>query len=174
MNMSPDNARSAAADPRKRQSAATAIVSAGLIAGALDILYVIVFYGFRGVSAERILQSVAAAAIGREAAMQGGWQAAMLGLGFHFVIALGAAAAFYAVSRRLRFFVEHPLVGGPLYGVLVWLFMNLAVLPLSATPPKSFPSPGWAPVFIAHLVCVGLPIAWVVARLDPGRRAYAS
>jgi hypothetical protein len=53
-------------------------------------------------------------------------------------------------------------VTGPLYGVAVWLFMNLVVLPLSANPPKTFPAGNWLPVFVAHLVCVGLPIALVV------------
>jgi len=48
--------------------------------------------------------------------------------------------------------------------MLVWLVMNLVVLPLSATPPKAFPSPIWIPVLIAHLTCVGLPIALLARR----------
>ena len=36
------------------------------------------------------------------------------------------------------------------------------VMPLTATPLKSFPSPDWVPVLIAHLFCIGLPIALVV------------
>jgi hypothetical protein len=36
-----------------------AIVLGGVIAGALDILYAFIFYGLRGVSAVRILQSIA-------------------------------------------------------------------------------------------------------------------
>jgi hypothetical protein len=43
----------------------------------------------------------------------------------------------------------------------VWLVMNLAILPLTAVPPKSFPPPNWIPVFVAHVLCVGLPIALV-------------
>jgi hypothetical protein len=144
--------------------AARAILTAGLIAGALDILYVIVFYGVRGVPATRILQGIAAGLLGREAAGKGGLATAALGLGLHFVIALGAAATFYAVSRRLRVLVERPVIGGLVFGVAVWLFMNLIVLPLSANPPRTFPPAQWMPVFIAHLVCVGLPIALIVRR----------
>jgi uncharacterized membrane protein YagU involved in acid resistance len=145
--------------------AARVILTAGLIAGALDILYVIIFYGVRsGVPATRILQSIAAGLLGRDAAMKGGLPMAALGLTLHFVIALGAAATFYAASRRLRMLVERPVIGGLLYGVAVWLFMNLIVLPLSATPPRAFPPPQWVPVFIAHLLCVGLPIAAIVRR----------
>jgi hypothetical protein len=53
-----------------------------------------------------------------------------------------------------------------LYGVAVWFFMNLVVLPLSATPPKSFPAPGWPFILIAHIFCVGLPIAGIVSWRD--------
>jgi uncharacterized membrane protein YagU involved in acid resistance len=144
--------------------AARVILTAGLIAGALDILYVIIFYGVRGVPATRILQSIAAGLLGRDTAMKGGLPMAALGLALHFVIALGAAATFYAASRRLRVLVERPVIGGLVYGVAVWLFMNLIVLPLSATPPRAFPPPQWMPVFIAHLLCVGLPIAAIVRR----------
>ena len=144
--------------------ASLVIFYAGLAAGVLDILYVIVFYAFRSVGPIRILHGIAAGLIGREAAVKGGWVTAALGLGLHFVIALGAAAVFYAASRKLRVMIERPAISGMLYGVVVWLFMNLAVLPLSATPPKSFPSPTWLPVLIAHLFCVGLPIAWIVRR----------
>jgi hypothetical protein len=38
------------------------------------------------------------------------------------------------------------------------------VLPQTKTPPASFPPPSWEPVFIAHLVCVGLPIALVARK----------
>jgi len=62
------------------------------------------------------------------------------------------------------FLLERPWITGPFYGMLVWLVMNLVVLPLSATPPKAFPSPIWIPVLIAHLTCVGLPIALLARR----------
>ncbi|HUR58859.1 MAG TPA: hypothetical protein VM029_14190 [Opitutaceae bacterium] len=144
--------------------ASRVILTAGLIAGALDILYVIIIYGVRGVPATRILQGIAAGLLGSAAAGKGGVATAGLGLALHFVIAVGAAAAFYAVSRRLRFLVEYPVIGGLLFGGAVWLFMNLIVLPLSANPPRSFPPPQWGTVFVAHLLCVGLPIALVVRR----------
>lgn len=145
-------------------SALKAILWAGLVAGALDILYVIIFYAWQNVPANRILQSVAAGLIGRDAAFKGGSGTAGLGLALHFLIALAAAAVFYAASRRLRVLLERPIGCGLLYGVAVWLCMNLVVLPLSATPPKSFPPPSWGVGLAAHLFCVGLPIALLVRR----------
>ncbi len=146
--------------------AVRAIAAGGFAAGALDILYVIVYYAFRDVPAGRILQSVAAGLIGRDAAFKGGTATAALGLGLHFLIAFGAAAVFYAASRWWRGLVERPIVSGLAYGGAVWLFMNLVVLPLSATPTKSFPPPQWGVVLAAHLLCVGLPIALLVRRCE--------
>ena len=54
---------------------------------------------------------------------------------------------------------------GLLYGIAVYFFMNLVVLPLSRVPHRPFvPSP----VMIAiHMLCVGLPIAWVLRKRTP-------
>ena len=162
MSVSPAVAASGPATSSGRASFAGTVAWAGLVAGVLDIAYVIVFYGIKGVPAMRILQGVAAGLLGRDAAMSGGWGAAMLGLTIHFAIALVVAAVFVAFSRAMRWLVAYPLVSGPIYGVFVWLAMNLVVLPLTATPPKSFPPANWMPVVVAHLLCVGLPIALVV------------
>ncbi len=143
------------------------ILAAGLLAGALDLAYLFVFLAlkFPPLNAPRTLQGIAAGALGRDAALKGGWATAMLGLALHFVIALGAAAVFYAASRWLRFLVARWCISGVLYGVAVWLVMNLVVLPyFSATPPRAFPSPSWAWILGAHVLCVGLPIAWVMRR----------
>jgi hypothetical protein len=143
------------------------IFTAGLAAGALDIGFILAYYALKGVPAARVLQGVAAGAVGQEAAGKGGWAMAALGLGFHFLIALTVAAAFFASSRRWRWLVQRPFAGGLAYGVIVWLVMTLAVLPLTATPPGAFPPPQWIPVLIAHVACIGWPIAWLTRRLEP-------
>jgi uncharacterized membrane protein YagU involved in acid resistance len=168
MSVAPAGAASGAATSSTRTSLAGTVAWAGVVAGVLDIAYVIVFYGIKGVPAMRILQGVAAGLLGRDAAMSGGWGTAMLGLAIHFAIALVVAAVFVALGRVVRWWVAYPLVSGPIHGVLVWLAMNLVILPLTATPPKSFPPANWMPVFIAHLLCVGLPIAFVVRWREKG------
>lgn len=147
-----------------QSNAGRAILFAGLAAGVLDIAFIVVYYLFKDVPPVRVLQGVAAGAVGSAAAVKGGLATAALGLAFHFMIALTAAAVFHAASRRLRWLVERPVAGGLVFGFSVWLFMNLVVLPLTATPPRSFPPPQWVPVLIAHLVCVGLPIAFITRR----------
>ena len=113
----------------------------------------------------RTLQSVASGLLGR-AALQGGWGAAALGLFLHFTIAMGAATVYYCVSRKLNVLAERPWMSGVLFGALVYLFMNLVVVPLSAAP---FRIPLQITGLSVHMFLVGLPIALSVghfARLE--------
>jgi hypothetical protein len=154
--------------PRPARALRT-ILLAGLLAGALDIAYVYAY--FRPADWLAPLRTIAAGLLGAAAVKGGGLGIGALGLALHFVIALGAAAAFYAASRKLPVLTRHAVVSGLLFGIAVYLVMNGVVLPLDANPPKAFPltlpPAKWLPVFIAHLFCVGLPIALVVRRCAP-------
>lgn len=152
----------------RRNPALFAILVGGLIAGALDILYAVVFSGFRGVPAARILQSVASGLLGR-AAYEGGAPAAALGLVLHFLLALLIAAIFYVASRRFQFLIRHPVTAGAIYGIGVYAVMNLVVLPLSAFPGKMT----FVPIVVVtglfvHAFLVGVPIALAVRRASTG------
>jgi hypothetical protein len=146
-----------------RGDAARAVLVGGLLAGSLDIVAAFVVYGFLGATPPRILQSIASGVMGT-AAFQGGLATAALGTLLHFFIALVAAGVYYAASRRLGFLVRRPVMGGLLYGVAVYLFMNLVVVPLSAVPKRPFVLGVALVILIVHMVCVGLPIALAVRR----------
>lgn len=168
-----------------------AILLGGLAAGALDILYAFIVYGPLTFEAPpmRILQSVAAGAIGREAARAGEWNTALLGLGLHFLIALGMAAVFVLAAFALRFLQRPAILWGLLYGLLLYVAMNYVIVPLSAAGENGhfasslgeatarlqgafsevqgandrFPWLLWGTIF-AHTVLVGLPIALIAKR----------
>jgi hypothetical protein len=116
-----------------------AVFWAGLIAGTLDITDALVFYGLRGVRPVLLLQNIASGLL-RASAFRGGLATAALGLLLHFVIC------------------------GLLYGLGVYLFMNLVVLPL--TFPNRHPLAGIALVngVLAVMLCIGLAVSIVVAR----------
>ena len=82
----------------RRISGFSAIVIGGTIAGACDITYAITFWAFRGVSATRVLQSVASGLLGAPA-IKGGLATAALGLALHFFIAFSAATIFYLAAK---------------------------------------------------------------------------
>ncbi|MFL6208187.1 MAG: hypothetical protein ACJ74W_05015 [Pyrinomonadaceae bacterium] len=142
------------------------ILLGGLVAGVFDITYACVALGLRGRSPVWVLQSVATGWLGASA-FQGGLPAAALGLVSHFMIAFGAAAVYYAASRKLRFMVRQAVLCGLLYGVGLFLFMNWVVIPLSAAP---FKIPFMFAVlwkgFLSHGLLIGLPIALAVRRDD--------
>jgi hypothetical protein len=151
-----------------RSNAVRAILIAGLIAGVLDITYACIHsYLRRGTKPTIILQSVASGALG-QSAYQGGIKTAILGLGFHFLIALIAAAVYYFASRVLRVLVTHAVICGILYGVGVYLVMNCIVLQLSAIHatryPWHYPKSVLIGGLLIHMFGIGLPIALVVRR----------
>lgn len=140
-----------------------AILLGGLGAGALDFIGACVTNASRGVTPLRIAQSIASGLLGAkafQAPSQGGYKTAALGVGLHFFIALVAAAVFCFASVRLRWLIARPYLSGALYGVAVFWFMQLIVLPLSAIPFKqNFSWSAVATGLIVHVLCVGWPIA---------------
>ncbi|WP_315823668.1 hypothetical protein [Paraflavitalea speifideaquila] len=88
----------------------------------------------------------------------------MLGLLFHFLIALIFATIFYYAWPLIRRVSTNWVVTGLGYGVLVWMAMNLVVVPLSSTPGMKFTTSGIIIGMLILMVCIGLPIAWVVSR----------
>ena len=145
----------------EKSKAYHAILWGGLIAGVLDLTAAFVTNGLRGITPFRIMQSIATGLLGAES-YKGGFKTAVLGVALHFLIATGATAVFYLLSRKLKFMVQQAIIAGLLYGVAVYLFMNQVVLPLSAFPHKiSFQLVNG---LLVHMFCVGLPIALVIRR----------
>jgi uncharacterized membrane protein YagU involved in acid resistance len=173
------------------------ILLGGLIAGALDIIYAFIIYGplSYGISPERILQSVAAGWIGREASQAGGLNTAMLGLATHFLLATIMAAIFVFASGSFRFLTQRAILWGFLYGLVLYVAMNYVVVPLSASATGDFagslgeaatrlqnafsevrggggddyPWMLWGTI-LTHTVLVGIPIALVAKRaVNPER-----
>ena len=136
---------------------------AGLLAGALDIIAAIATN--LQVPARVVLQSVASGWLG-SAAYRGGWPIAWLGLASHFAIMLVIAVIFVAAAAAFPVLRRLWLPVGVAFGIAVWLAMTFVVVPMSAsplTPPADLVS-AMKPVLV-HILCVGLPIAWVARRM---------
>ncbi len=114
---------------RRGSSPYHVILLAGLIAGVLDLTAALVTNGLRGLKPVRVLQAIASGLLGLDS-YKGGLKTAALGVVLHFIIATAAAAIYYAASRKLKFLVRQAIVCGLLYGIAVYFFMNLVVLPL--------------------------------------------
>lgn len=141
------------------------LVFGGLAAGTFDLVYICSLWAAMGVGPLRILHSIAAGWMGREAASAGGAATALLGLASHYAIAIAMACTYGLASRRWPRLLRNPLRYGALYGVALYLVMNFVVVPLSAAgsgPPRW----EWMQVshLLAHMLLVGIPCA-LAARL---------
>ena len=140
-----------------------AIAVGGLAAGALDLTQAFIGFGLLGAKPFRILQHIAAGALG-PSSFRMGWSSASLGLLFHFTIATTAATVYYLARRRLRMLENRPAISGLLYGEMVFLFMYFVVLPLSPVGPAKFNIATYITGPVGHPLLVGLPIALSVRR----------
>lgn len=149
-------------------------VLAAFVVGALDIGEVMIFAGIRnGTSPVRILQSVATGVLGRDS-YQGGWQSALLGLALHFFIASVVVAVYFLASRRIEALRESPVIMGAIYGLLVYLFMNFVVLPLSATGGPRFTLVSVLNQLFCHIFLIGIPTALFAKSAMVGGPAHAT
>ena len=148
---------------RSRPGALKAIAVGGLIAGFLDLTQACILFGWD------IPLSIAGGLLGPKAAEHGGTGTYVLGVLLHFFIALSFSAFYYAVSRRLVFLVEQPLVCGLVYGAAVEEVMNLAVLPLSALHARGpYELRDLIQGLLVHMAVVGLPISFSIRRFARG------
>lgn len=135
------------------------IVCGGLIAGVLDLTYAILVYS--PTNPVRIPQTIASGVLGAKS-YGGRLPSAALGVVLHLAIAFGAAAVYSLASPKLAILVRRAVLSSLVYGALVYLFMHLVVLPLSAVPHGNIPFIYKACEFVEHWFFVGLPIALCV------------
>lgn len=141
------------------------VVSAGLVAGALDITATTTLMSFQGLSVERLWKGIASGVLGGSA-FKGGKGTAAAGLIFHFVIALIVASVYFAVSRSLAVLIAKPVLCGVVYGVAVHLVMSRVVVPLSRAPRRVFSMKAFLIQLVIHICFVGLPVALIVSRFS--------
>jgi hypothetical protein len=135
-----------------------AIAAGGLVAGTLDLTQAMILFG------KSIPLAIAAGLLGPRA-FQGGAPIYILGVLLHFFIACSAAAIYFAVSRKLTFLAENPIVCGLFFGAAVELVMSLVVLPLSALHAMGpYTYRDLVLGLLVHMVVVGLPISLSVWR----------
>jgi hypothetical protein len=161
-----DSDRSTAGALTPRSS--TIILFGAIVVGTLDILFAILFWYPRGVAPARIFQSIAAGVYGR-ASFTGGTRTEVIGALLHYFIALCIVLVYCLASRRYEVLVRRPIIGGSIYGVLVYVVMNYVVIPLSATQRSGFLLWWVVSSVVVHAFLIGVPAA-LFARAALGKR----
>lgn len=109
-------------------SDSNAVLLGGFVAGTIDIGAAALI---NHVSPVRILHFIAGGVLGRQA-LDGGALVATLGLVLQWLMSLLIAAVYVVFSRRFPALRRLWIAGGLVYGPLIFLVMNYAVVPLSA------------------------------------------
>ena len=150
----------AVAIPVSRFSLSQSAFLGGLVAGLLDAANALVtFKLFLNLSPVQIYQFVASGVLSSRA-YDGGLRTAALGLAIHFLIAFSAAAEYNFVVPLLPVLKTRYIVCGLAFGILVYVFMNYVVIPLSAIRPSPFSVVLFLNGVVGHALFVGLPIAY--------------
>lgn len=145
-------------EPRKRPFLHE-ILPIGLLVGSLDILAAIGLSIAFGNGPVPMLRAIASGAFGPEAFQEQMFYP-LMGLAFHYTIALFWTWLFHWAHSILHFPSSPWPLTGIIYGLFVWAVMNLAVLPLSRLPATPM-EPGRSIMGILVLIfAVGLPLAY--------------
>jgi hypothetical protein len=155
------------------------LLAAGASVAVLDGAFAVAIYVYilHACSTAQLMQSIARALLGR-AAFQGGGATVALGVALHCAVAYGwtlVYAALRTASGRLRELTattRGALTAGAIFGVFVWLVMDLLVVPLTRASMTPIGSPLFAIMLTWHAVGVGIPIAWIVR--SPARYLQAA
>jgi hypothetical protein len=149
------------------------IVLATLICGALDIGYAIAMSIVRGGTALAVLHSVASGPFGNDIDRLGwlGWLGGLLGLLVHFSIMAVMVSVFCVAVAKMPRLNSNPLFSGVAYGIISYIVMYWIVLVLRW--PDRFPQTDPVKILRAvlpHLVCVGIPLAYLVRKASRAER----
>jgi hypothetical protein len=146
----------------EQKSALKTIVTAGLLAGTLDALAAMALtYFVYDRNPQGVFKYIASGIFGKEA-FAGNWDMIFSGLIFHFLIAMTWALFFFLLYPKIQLLSRNKVATGMVYGVVIWLVMNLAVLPLSNVPQGPITLSSAITGMVIHMVAVGLPIVIVV------------
>lgn len=153
-------------DFTKSSSTTKTILWSGLVAGILDaVAGVIVYFIFFGFNPLQVLQFIATGLHGPEA-MNGGLLMVLAGTMYHFVIAYACAIVYFYIYPKFSFLRKNVVLMGLLFGLAIWLVMNLIVLPLSNIPKSPFNINLAIIGIIWHMLLVGLPIAIITSKYE--------
>lgn len=138
------------------------IALATLISGTLDILFATILTLIYGREPGNMLRYVGSGPF--PSATEMGPAGAALGLLVHFALMAIMATALMLLVQWRPVLLDTPLRTGLAFGILTYFAMNWLVVPLrfhTPLPPKAL---SVVTQLFAHIVLVGIPMAYVAAR----------
>jgi uncharacterized membrane protein YagU involved in acid resistance len=142
-----------------RQGVAAGIAGGILMEAYLLLTTVVPAHG----SVLQVWQWIASAAIGDVAFSNVAY--AWFGLLLHFLVSIGWATGYAYLAQERPYMNQRWAISGPVYGFVVYIMMDILLLGVRKFIPPPTPLL-LLNALVAHSVFFGLPVAFVVARLD--------
>jgi uncharacterized membrane protein YagU involved in acid resistance len=147
-----------------QNSVTKTILISGIVAGTLDaIAGVIVYFIWFKFNPFQVLQFIASGVHG-PSAINSGIPMIFAGMIYHYFIAFVVAAIYYFAYPKISLLREYKIIAGLIFGLGIWLIMNLIILPNSNIPKTPFDGGLATAGIIWHMLLVGLPIALITAK----------
>jgi uncharacterized membrane protein YagU involved in acid resistance len=148
---------------KKRGKLIKYIILTGLLAGTLDAVAAIIkYYITTGKNPVIIFIYIASGVLGKQAYSLD-HSIAFLGLLFHYCFATIFSSFYFLIFPKLIFLHWNKLNGAIVYGIFVWLIMNLIVVPLSRTPPLPFHIMNALLAAFILIICIGIPVCFIAS-----------
>ena len=151
------------------------IVKAGLIVGTLDILsaFIYVFIKTGNFIPLGILKFVASGVFGKGAAA-GGNMMVLAGVIIHYTIAFLFTIIFFLLYSGIKTLSKNKVLTGIIYGIFVWVVMNLIVLPFTNIAPRPFNMFNAIINMGILIICVGIPLSLMANSFYKNRESATS
>ncbi|MEO6630655.1 MAG: hypothetical protein ABIN13_02995 [Mucilaginibacter sp.] len=146
----------------KNKNLAGWIFFTGMVTGTLDAILALLI-NFK-VPAAIIFKFIASGIFGA-AAFSIGTSAIFYGILIHYCIAFVWAIIFFLLYPKLIALVKYRVVLIIATGLVIWLVMNIAVLPLTSIHSQPFKLKGVLENMAALIIAFGLPVTMIAGQL---------
>ena len=140
------------------------LLKAAILVGTLDILsaFIYVFIKTGTFVPFNILQFIASGIWGKKAA-SGGTTMIVAGLLLHYFIAFSFTLFFFWLFPKLKAASKNKILTGVVYGMFIWVVMNLIILPLSNIAYRPFSIVNAIINVLILIACVGIPLSFMAS-----------
>ncbi|MHA4808098.1 hypothetical protein ACX0G9_08320 [Flavitalea flava] len=163
-NPAPSSSHSSYPKQEKNGSFIKIVLLAGLLAGTLDAISASISAIAQGINnPARVFIFVASVALGKSVLLTGGSGIAIVGLLIHFFIAYSFTLFFFLIYPKLPILAKNRVLTAVVYGLFVWIVMNLIVLPIAGRP-FHFRAVNTPVNILILMFAIGLPVSFIAYR----------
>jgi len=144
------------------------ILLSGLLVGTLDISSAFVdYYSATGKNPLAILPYIASGVFGKSVLGSDSAGMMLMGLLLHYIIAFAFTIFFFWLYSRTSLLPANWVLRGFVYGIFIWIIMNLIVVQLSGVPHGPISAMKITKIIKSALILIfmiGLPLSFIAHR----------